>query len=250
MKVFAISDLHLSLNGGELRKPMDRFGEAWVGHHKNIAEDWGRRVDPADLVIVAGDLSWASGLPVVKEDLQWLHQLPGRKVLVKGNHDWWVPKTNVRAKLASIMPSSIHVLHNDAVVIEDTLLFGTRLWVIPGLDFPVDWSAGESEAASAGDGTILQKEMERLRRSIAAAEQLAAQHPVTMRICVTHFPPTDFRKTSTEVTRLLSASRTDACVFGHIHNLEPGANGFIMEGVRYYLTSCDYIGFRLLEIPV
>jgi predicted phosphohydrolase len=250
MKLFAISDLHLSLNGGALLKPMDRFGCEWVDHHRKVADDWKSRVGPSDVVIVAGDLSWASGIEDAWEDLQWLGALPGRKVLVKGNHDWWVPKSGVRSKLASILPPSVSMVHGDAVLVEGLIFFGTRLWVIPDLDFPVDWSAGESVSDYDRGGPILSREMERLRRSVESAAQMPVEQVVTRRICVTHFPPTDFRATRTKATDILSAFGTHSCVFGHVHGLRRADNGVKVDGVSYYLTSCDYVGFRLLEIPL
>ncbi|MCP4678554.1 MAG: hypothetical protein GY854_24195, partial [Deltaproteobacteria bacterium] len=89
MKIFAIADLHLSLRDGVLTKPMDRFGEHWKDHHGRIADDWTARVGSDDIVLLPGDISWALKPHEAAEDLAWIHALPGRKVILKGNHDFW-----------------------------------------------------------------------------------------------------------------------------------------------------------------
>jgi predicted phosphohydrolase len=250
MKVFAISDLHLSLKDGVLQSPQDRFGDRWKDHHKQISADWEKRVSPSDLVLVAGDLSWARRFQEAQEDLLWLDSLPGRKVIVKGNHDWWIPESVNKAR--AVLPASVSLVQHDTIVIEDILLFGTRLWSIPELDFPVDpgetGEDGMSKKDPDSDKALLAKEIGRLKRSIEAAGELVAKQPPLRKICMMHFPPTDFSGTQTEVTSLLSQFNTDICVFGHVHGLAPGPNGFIVDGVKYYLAACDYTGFSLLEI--
>jgi len=251
MKVFAISDLHLSLKDGILQNPQDRFGESWKEHHQKIASDWRKRVVATDLVLVAGDLSWARRLQEVQEDLLWLDSLPGRKVIVKGNHDWWI--LDSLPKMREALPPSVSIVQHDALVIEDVLLFGTRLWRIPGLDFPPE--EGESDEVGEciadnqeRDKTILANELNRLRRSIEIAGNLEKKQSVSRKICMTHFPPTDFSGARTEATDMLAQFNTDICVFGHVHGLAPGPNGLSVDGVRYYLTACDYTDFSLLEL--
>jgi predicted phosphohydrolase len=250
MNIFAISDIHLSLKYGVLQSPQDRFGEGWKEHHCKIAEDWNRRVTPSDLVLVTGDLSWARKPQEVLEDLLWLDALPGRKVIIKGNHDWWI-MSSIK-KVRALLPPSISLVQHDAIVVGDALIFGTRLWSIPGLGFPTDPGETGEDGLSAkdpdSDKALLAREIERLKRSIDAAGKLAARHPPMRKICIMHFPPTDFSGTRTEVTSLLSQFNTDICVFGHVHGIEPGPNGFMVDGVKYYLAACDYTGFSLLEV--
>ncbi len=251
MKVFAISDLHLSLHEGMLQKPQDRFGAEWKDHHKQIEADWVARVGSSDLVLVAGDISWALRLADAREDLLWLDQLPGKKVIVEGNHDWWMPPSAKKTRAA--LPPSISMVHRDAMLVGDMVLFGTRLWRIPGLDFPTDPIEEVEAEDGAGDAEhdrrMLLKEIERLKLSIASAKRLAEEHRAAHKICLTHFPPLDFSGHTTEAADLLAAFGTDTCVFGHVHGLKPGCNGISVQGCRYYLTSCDYLGFRLLELP-
>jgi predicted phosphohydrolase len=250
MNLYAISDLHLSLRGGVLAKPQDRFGPGWVNHHTTIASDWRERVGQDDLVLVPGDISWASKLEDASEDLNWLDGLPGRKILVEGNHDWWLPSSRKKAREA--LPPSVHLVQHDSVLIEDVLFFGTRLWVMPDLAFPLDdWNAETGEAIPHDgdqDAKILNREIERLKLSIGMARQACREHHIRLRICMLHFPPTDFTGRQTAVTRLLADCGTDICVFGHVHGFGSAGNGVVVDGVRYFLTTCDYLGFKLLPI--
>jgi predicted phosphohydrolase len=250
MKIFAISDLHLSLRDGRLYKPMDRFGAGWRDHHLKIQDDWHERVDSEDLVLVPGDISWAGKPAEALEDLEWLGRLPGRKVLVKGNHDWWLPSS--RKKAQELLPDSVTVIRNDAALVGDVLLFGSRLWNVPGLEFPMDVIENDEPLVpgrdSEKDAKILQREFERLKLSIEVARTIAENNAVRTRICLTHFPPTDFNGAATEATRLLAGFETDACVFGHVHGLPQGHKSVDVGGVRYYLTSCDYLNFKLLSV--
>ena len=129
MKIFAIGDLHLSLDNGKLRKPMDIFGDQWRDHHERIAADWRERVGSDDLVLMPGDLSWGRNLDEAEEDLQWLGALPGIKVLIRGNHDWWIAGS--RKKLRDEIPASVKLILGDCLAVGDVLLFGTRFWENP-----------------------------------------------------------------------------------------------------------------------
>lgn len=246
MRVFAISDLHLSLAGGKLQRPMDRFGAVWADHHKQIEADWRERVSPADIVLVAGDISWASRLTDAQEDLLWLDRLPGEKILVEGNHDWWMPPSVNKAR--AVLPPSVRMVMRDALLVGDVILFGTRLWRIPGLDFPED-PRDETETY-AHDAKTLGRELARLKLSIEAASLLSGQNPGAVKICMTHFPPADFSGRTNQVTEMLADLGTQTCIFGHVHGLPPGPNGVLIQGCRYYLTTPDYLQFRLLEIAL
>ncbi len=126
MRIWAIADLHLSL---AMPKPMDVFGERWRDHPQRIAEAWRERVADDDLVLIAGDISWALKLPEALIDLQWIMNLPGTKVLTKGNHDyWWDAARKRRAEL----PESITLVEADAVLCGEWVLCGSRAWVSRG----------------------------------------------------------------------------------------------------------------------
>lgn len=140
MAVWAIADLHLSF--GVSGKRMDCFGPAWIDHHQKIAANWRACVAPDDLVLIAGDISWALRLTEALPDLQWLDALPGEKLLVRGNHDLWWPKS--RTKLAGVLPGSLHFLHRSAFRWRNVAVAGSRLWDIPGLRFDAIVQASES----------------------------------------------------------------------------------------------------------
>jgi len=246
LKIFAIGDLHLSLDGGRLRKPMHIFGEQWRDHHEQIAGDWRERVSDEDLVLMPGDLSWARDLDEAEEDLRWLDALPGTKVLIRGNHDWWVAGS--RQKLRSALPASIRLILGDSLSFGDILLFGTRYWQDPELDFP--GLEGIEVAPPKENAKILEREVLRLRACVATAEEAVAERSThfARKLCLLHFPPTDFRGTRTAATEILSAFGADGCVFGHIHNLADAPERVDVDGVSYWPVSCDLISFRLREI--
>jgi hypothetical protein len=235
------------------------FGNPWTVSGTNggiisrkIETDWRAHVTDDDIVLVPGDLSWAGTPADVEEDLAWLASLPGHKVFVKGNHDWWLPSSKKKAR--DLLPESVSMIQNDAIVISGIVFFGSRLWTIPGLDFPLD-IVDDEEGAAPGydpekDARVLNREMERLKLSIAEADRLVAANDVHTRICLTHFPPTDFSGTQTPATDLLAKSGTDLCVFGHVHGFADHGQGITVNGVRYFLTSCDYLGFKLLQLPL
>lgn len=132
------------------------------------------------------------------------------------------------------------------MLLGDTLLFGTRLWHMPDLDFPeVPYDEKESDEH---DKRMLTREVERLKQSVEAASRIAAGCSDITKICMTHFPPVDFSGKPNDITRILADFGTEACIFGHVHGLTPGQNGILIEGCRYYLTTPDYLQFRMLRI--
>jgi predicted phosphohydrolase len=242
MRIWAIGDLHLSLQGGVLKKPMTMFGESWRDHPRTIEGHWRETVGPDDLVLMPGDLSWARDLEEAEEDLEWLGRLPGAKVLIRGNHDWWI--TGSRRSLRDHMPPSAHLVLADAMAVGDLLLFGTRYWQDPALQFPglenVEMAPPEQNAK------LLAREVERLKLAVERAREVAASRPSGFRLTLAmlHFPPTDFRGTPTEATRILSAAGVDGCVFGHLHGPLVAPERIVVDGVPYWPVSADLIGFR------
>ena len=249
MNVLAIGDLHL---GHAVDKPMDIFGPQWRDHSQQIAANWRKRVRDQDVVLVPGDLSWAMRLEEAEEDLRWLDRLPGRKVLLKGNHDYWWPSiSRLRDRLRG---TSLFALQYDSISLGGVSVGGTRLWTMPGLEMPyadpLEIPAASGQAPNApGQGAaempheerVFRRELGRLRLSLDAMDAQAG-----LRIAMTHFPPTNESGKGTVVTRLLEAHRIDICVFGHLHNLGLPAGrtwDFVKNGVRYVLASCDSVGF-------
>jgi len=229
MRLFAISDLHLSLG---VDKPMDVFGPQWVGHGDRIREAWDEMVGPDDWVFVGGDTSWGLTLDQALPDLRWLGDRPGTKILIKGNHcTWW----GSRKKVEAVIDPSIRLLQNDAVQMSDgTVVLGGRLWDPPG----APWADDKAEK-------IFNREIERLKLSIAEAEKLGGDR----RFALVHYPPRYTDGRVTPAVELLEQAGVSVCVYGHLHGRDH-RHGFQGEanGIRYFLTSCDAIDFRPIEI--
>lgn len=236
MRLFAISDLHLSFG---VDKPMDIFGPQWVGHADRMREAWDSMVGPDDWMLVGGDTSWGLDLAEAKPDLDWLGARPGRKVLIKGNHcTWW----QSRSKVEKVLHPSIRLLQNDAVELPDgTVVIGTRLWDPPD----VPWA--DPQAA-----TVFARELERLKLSIQAGRKLGGCVPGGKRtIALVHYPPRFSDGRETGAVPMLQEAQVRVCVYGHLHGKDHRF-GFQGEagGIRYHLASVDAIDFRPIPIEV
>ncbi len=232
MKIFAISDLHLSLNNP---KPMDIFGMKWDNYVERICADWRARVGDDDIVLIAGDISWAMYLEKAVPDLQFIGALPGHKVILRGNHDyWWKSISLVREAL----PVKMYAVQNDAVRIGDNVICGSRGWTVPE-------TAGAFE--SEQDKKIYLRECERLKLSFTYAQRI--RKTGDRLICMTHYPPFNLKREDSDYTALIGAAGAEACVYGHLHGYNTRKDNVITKGgVRYILTSCDLIGNKLAEI--
>lgn len=230
LKVFAIGDLHLP--GGQ-DKPMDVFGAAWRDHPRKIRAAWLEMVSDDDVVLVPGDISWAMTLAEAKEDLEFLGSLPGRIIMIRGNHDyWWSGIGKVRRAL----PPNVHAVQNDHVPLTpEWAVCGTRGWVVPG-------GSGWDEEK---DAPIYAREQIRLRMSLESAVKAGAERLIVM----LHFPPVNERHEPSAFTRLLEEFPVVHCVYGHLHGAaQRGALRGTHRGVLYHLAACDAIGFRPLFI--
>jgi predicted phosphohydrolase len=249
MKVFALSDPHLSF--GTPNKTMDRFGPQWVDHWRKIEASWRERVGERDLVVVPGDVSWAMTLEQAQPDLDFLGRLPGRKVLAKGNHDyWWGTITKVRRAL----PPSLHALQGDAVRIDGVAIAATRLWDSPEFSFGplIDWkpnpaariSMEQTSDDAAESVRIFERELGRLERALAALDQAASGG--ALRIAATHYPPCGADLAPSRATALFERHGVRHSVFGHLHSLRrdlPRPPFGTSGAVTYTLASCDWIDF-------
>ena len=221
----ALGDLHLP--GGH-DKSMDVFGDHWRGHAERIERAWTELVEPDDWVLVPGDISWAMRLGEALCDLRWLGGLPGRKVILRGNHDyWWSSVSKVRAAL----PGDSFALQNDAVDTGGPVIAGTRGWRLPGSD---GWDPDS-------DPRYVRRELGRLRMSLEAASKAADGRPV---IAITHYPPTQGGR-ATEFTDLMAEYAVSLCVYGHLHSAGDWPPDVDCEvgGVPCLLASADYAGF-------
>jgi predicted phosphohydrolase len=230
MRVFAIGDLHLA---GGTGKTMDRFGENWVGHDRKIFEAWARIGLDDDLLILAGDITWAAKLEAAIPDLERVGRMKGRKVMIKGNHDYW---WETKSKLRRVLASSIEPLQSDAVIINGVAIAGTRGWNCPG-----------SEEFGEQDDRIYRREVGRLR---LALERLAARKADYESLIVAlHYPPTNGQKEPSGFTELIDEFKADACVYGHLHGewTQAGLKGKL-GSASYYLVSADFIDFEPARI--
>lgn len=230
MKVFAISDLHLS---GLKEKPMNVFGEGWDGHFDKIKSDWEEKVSDEDIVLIGGDTSWGMKLEEGMHDVRSLAPLRGRKVFIRGNHDyWWNGITRVRT---SAPDDTFYFLQNDCVKIGKYVIAGSRGWTCPG-----------SADYTDHDRTLYLREAERFRLAFHEVKKVREEGDVL--IALIHYPPFNVKREDTLFTELFEANGVDKVVFGHLH----GSGFFPLRsekaGIEYFLTSCDKIGFSLARI--
>lgn len=229
MKIFAISDLHLSFSTD---KPMDIFGPHWAGHPERLREAWVSTVSEDDVVLIPGDISWALKLEEARADLEFVHALPGRKVIIKGNHDYW---WSTLSKVKQALPPSILPLQNTAVAFDHVGIAGSRLWIDPDLNL---------ENTTPEDRKIWKRELARFGLSVKALPEHAR-----VRIFMTHFPPISLDGKPGKAIDAAAGYGCDIWVFGHMHlgsfdheNYE-GFNRTI-GGTRFEFVSADFLGFR------
>ena len=234
MRIWAIGDLHLSFDP-RIEKPMDIFGGSWVGHERKLKEIWLRLVGEDDLVVLAGDISWALRLDEALEDLRWIDALPGTKLILKGNHDlWWSGISKV--KYACRDMESLHFLQHDAYRWGGAVIFGTRGWVCPGAK---DYTEEE-------DGGIYRREVLRLRMSADEAEKLAAEYEAETgakpeMIGVLHYPPMNEKFEPNGFTEIFADVGVQKVFYGHLHGQNAYKNGpqGLFDGIEYSLISLD-----------
>ncbi len=234
MAIYAIADLHLSFNNP---KPMDIFGNNWENHHIKIKEDWIKKVKEDDIVIIPGDFSWETYLEDTYEDFKFLDSLPGRKILLKGNHDyWWTTLTNIRKYLKENNFNSIDILFNNSYEVENYIIAGTRGW----------------DYTKTNDRKIIEREINRLELSLKDALKTKNEKNKDIIVCM-HYPPisnnyldNEFEK---KILYLLKEYNVKKCLYGHLHGASHAAAiNEIIEGIEFKLVSADYLDFKLLEI--
>jgi predicted phosphohydrolase len=245
MKIWGIADLHLSF--GVENKSMEVFGPHWKEHAHQIKTSWERLIDSDDLVLIPGDISWALRLEEALPDLKWIDQLPGTKVLLKGNHDfWWGSLT----KMAPLLPPSIHLIQNNCFLWKGAAIGGARLWDTSEYSFgpfielrenpharPIEKEEGIQEDLNE---KIFQRELQRLEMSLSKIPPDSS-----LRIAMTHYPPIGADLKPSRASELLEKHRIDLVVFGHLHNIRGGLSLFgEKNGVHYILAAADYLHFQ------
>ncbi|MDK2801160.1 MAG: uncharacterized protein PWP27_385 [Clostridiales bacterium] len=233
MALFALSDLHLSLS---IDKPMDVFGDIWDSYMDKIKSHWIEEVSDGDYVLVPGDISWATYLEQIYKDFEYINQLPGIKVIMKGNHDYWwstVSKLNQYIKQHNF--DKIVFLYNNSILYKDIAICGTRGWNCPG-----------SDEFSKEDEKIYLRELHRLELSI----QQGLKYNPSEIIVALHYPPVNrYRDMQSGFIKLLKKYGVKTCIYGHLHaNSQRNALIGEYEGIQFYLVACDYINFRPLKL--
>lgn len=236
MAIYIIGDLHLSFSQN---KPMSIFGQNWEGHSEKIKEDWLKKVQPEDTVILAGDFSWATYLEDTYADFSYLNNLPGKKILLKGNHDyWWTTITAMRKYLKEKQIENVDFLFNNSFEIENKIIVGTRGWAL--LD-------------SENSQKMINREVARLELSIKAGiNQYGEQKE---KIAIMHYPPIANSCLKNEYTyeskflELMKQYQIKTCYYAHLHGSshKDAIEGEI-EGITFKLISSDYLNFKLHKI--
>lgn len=246
MAIYVIGDLHLSTNA-TTNKSMEKFGRRWLGYIEKLRKNWEAVVSPDDTVVIPGDISWAMKMDEALSDFQFIESLPGIKLIGKGNHDFWwstVSKMNVFFQEHNI--HSIKILNNNAYLVENQVLCGTRGWF---LDEKQQVTVGSVDYEK-----IINREVIRLRLSLDSAVQIQKEHEAssgfTAPISVfLHFPPVWLDFTCRPFVDTLHEYGDPPCYFGHIHGMYNTPKEFDFEGIPMHLISSDAMDFTLYRIP-
>ncbi|MDR2047508.1 MAG: metallophosphoesterase [Clostridiales bacterium] len=227
--IYAISDLHLS---SAVNKPMNIFGGNWENYWDDIKADWQSRVKSDDLVLIAGDISWAMRLEDAVPDLKDIAALNGKKVIIKGNHEYW---WNSYSKVKAALPDSVYAIQNDALKLNGVIIAGTRGWSVPDRN------------STAEDIKIYEREKLRLKLTLDFAARLRADGEDIY--FMTHYPPFNANGDDSDFTEIISRYPVKCAVYGHLHGRDARARFELKKnGITYYLTSCDLVGNKLIEL--
>jgi len=230
MRVFAIGDLHLE---GGTGKTMSRFGENWRNHDTKIFETWDKTGQDDDLLLLVGDLSWAMRIEEAENDLARIGAMKGRKVILKGNHDYWWQSVS---KMKRLLDDSIEILHASSIITGRVAVAGTRGWVCPNDNY-----------FEEHDQKIYEREVGRLRLALDSLRGLRKDYDHL--IVALHYPPTNHQHETSGFTELIDEYGADVCVYGHLHGADivDGLTG-IRGNTDYYLVSADAVDFCPAQI--
>lgn len=227
MAIWAISDLHLSF--GVKDKPMNVFGQNWDGYEEKIKLNWCEKINPEDTVILAGDFSWGMYIEETIPDFEFLEKLPGKKLMIKGNHDYWWETMNKMNKFKkSNNFEDIEFIHNNYFDADGVAVCGTRGWEI-----------GAEELEPELDKRVFEREKERLKRSLELAKNYREI------IAVTHYNIGVYE----EYINILKNYNVKKCIYGHLHGkIDREKINYIKDGIEFICTSCDLIDFNPTRI--
>ncbi len=236
MALFTLSDLHLSLSG---EKPMEVFGGNWTNFEMRLKENWESTVSPEDTVVIPGDISWAMALQDAKEDFAFIDTLPGEKILLKGNHDyWWPSKAKLCAFLEENCFSTIRFLQNDAIEAQGKIICGSRGWMC-------------EDKMTEQDQKVLAREALRFRMSLEVAKGLQEQHPEEKKpeiICFSHYPIITAAQKENPILEVLQEFGIRRVYYGHLHNWGTKPLYEVYADITFTLASSDYRNFTPYRI--
>lgn len=234
MAIYAISDLHLSFG---VNKPMNIFGKVWDNYEETIKENWNNTVKEEDTVIIPGDISWAMTLDESIKDFEYIDNMPGKKIILRGNHDYYFStKTKMQNFFAEQGFKDIQIIHNNAIEVENYIICGTRGW-------------GKTESNTAEqDKKIIAREEIRLENSLKEGKKI--QQECLERgekkdiIVALHFPPF-----TSNFIKIMEEYDVKTCIYGHLHGY---GHKLVREGmigkIDYKMVGCDYTGFKLIKL--
>jgi len=243
MRLFAIGDTHLPSTRG---KTMDRFG--WIGHPQPLAEAWDRTLSPDDAIIVAGDISWATKPTEVADDLAWLDARPGKKILLRGNHDyWWGDSAAKLRRLFEPYRSIVGFLQNSAATVGPYVVAGSRLWTTAEAPPMPGGEMGDEPS----DGQLVEREARRLSLSLDDARRKLQETQGLTPVVAVHFPPLYANQKPTVFSDLIEAFRPAVCVYGHLHGADHArAVTGERDGIVYQLVASDAVAFTPVPVAV
>lgn len=231
MALYAIADLHLPLG---IDKPMDKFGSAWANYVERLAENWQHTVKPYDTVMIPGDFSWATYLEQSIKDFEFLNNLNGRKIISKGNHDyWWTTMSKLGKFISDFGFENIMFMQNNSYVYDKTALCGTRGWLPP-----------ECDKFTENDRKIFDREVLRLELSLKQAQKKIESGECDEIYVFLHYPPMSEKRTDNSLTALLAEYNVKKTIYGHLHGrAHQSAVTGMHNGIEYILASADYLQF-------
>ena len=236
MSVYVIADLHLSTNSD---KSMEVFGARWQNYTQRLERNWNSLIEESDTVIVPGDISWGLTLQEAIPDLKFLDNLNGKKIISKGNHDfWWQTLTKIKKAFQENQINTIDIMYNNSHVVENIIVCGTRGWY--NADKPIACNSTDNQK-------IVDREVIRLRLALKSAQsnQINTGFPI---IVFLHFPPVWGDLICREILDVLHEFNIKKCYFGHIHGFSDFSREFIFENISFSLISSDHVNFT--PVPV
>ncbi len=227
MSIYAISDLHLAIS---VDKSMDVFGGKWDNYMEKLQRNWNDLINDEDYVLIPGDISWATYLQEANLDFEFINKLKGKKIISKGNHDyWWTTISKLEKYILQNEFNSISFLNNNSIKIEDIAVCATRGWKCPN-----------EEDYTKEDEKIYNREVGRLKLSLESVKDKQCKKYVML-----HFPPFNNKKEMNELIELMNEHKVENCLYGHLHGIALN-NAFCgkLYGINFELVSSDYLEFR------